>query len=179
MARRVPTDLTMLARLYEIWEPQEDARRQISEDLKELFAEAKSNGYNPKALRKAFAERYRLDHQTDEQALKANQTDEDTELYLSALARVRESDTDDEPAFPASAGAAADVEGGENAPALHVDTNSTEAQTEQVAGQIGNALGQDRESGVTTQPVDTFNLLHMPAPKPQFVQVPFEGAINQ
>lgn len=99
----------------------------------------------------------------------------------SSAGRVMVTNDDDgnEIYFTESKAVDLDVEGGENAPALHVDTNSTEAQTEQVAGQIGNALGQDRESGVTTQPVDTFNLLHMPAPKPQFVQVPFEGAINQ
>lgn len=94
MARQLPDDLSLLARLYERWEPQENKRRQISDDLKELFSEGKADGFNPKAMRKAFAERYRLDHQTAEQREKAEATDDETELYLSALARVRESDKD-------------------------------------------------------------------------------------
>lgn len=171
MARRVPTDLTMLARLYEIWEPQEDARRQISEDLKELFAEAKGNGYNPKALRKAFAERYRLDHQTDEQALKANQTDEDTELYLSALARVRESDADDA-GYPK----AEDRVAPETVPVSN-PAPATKSADPASAGAAADGMG---DQDAHAHPVDTTNVSQLRPVKPaQFVQVPFEGAINQ
>ena len=82
-----------------------------------------------------------------------------------------------EPADPASAGAAADVEGGENAPALHADTNSTE-NVGASAGRLHSIIEAPTESPAGVS-VDTSNLLHMPAPKPQFVQVPFDGTINQ
>lgn len=43
-----------LRSLYDRWSRLEEAKTEISEDLKELFAEAKSNGYDTKALRAAF-----------------------------------------------------------------------------------------------------------------------------
>lgn len=92
MTRPIPDDLSMLASFYRRWEPQEDRRREISDDLKELFSEAKGNGFNGKAMRRAFAAQYRLDHEDSEQREARELTDEETELYLSALARVRESD---------------------------------------------------------------------------------------
>lgn len=43
-----------LRSIYSRWQNLEADKAAISEDLKELFAEAKSNGYEPKALRIAF-----------------------------------------------------------------------------------------------------------------------------
>lgn len=43
-----------LRSIYSRWQNLEADKAAISEDLKELFAEAKSNGYDPKALRIAF-----------------------------------------------------------------------------------------------------------------------------
>ena len=43
-----------LRSIYSRWQNLEADKAAISEDLKELFAEAKSNGYNTKALREAF-----------------------------------------------------------------------------------------------------------------------------
>lgn len=100
MTRRAPADLNIVASFYARWSPHEDKRREIADDHKLMFAEAKSEGLNPKALRKAFAEQYRVENQTSEQAEKRNETDDDVELYLSALARVRE----DEPEHDAETG---------------------------------------------------------------------------
>ena len=90
MSRRPPADLNIVAAFYERWAPHEDKRRQIADDHKEMFAEAKAKGLNPKALRKAFAEQYRVENQTNDQAEKRAANDTDFELYLTALARVRE-----------------------------------------------------------------------------------------
>jgi len=43
-----------LRSIYARWERLEEEKRATAEDLKELFAEAKGNGYEPKALRIAF-----------------------------------------------------------------------------------------------------------------------------
>ena len=59
-----PPELSMLGGLYQRWAVMEDERRELSDDLKELFAEGKGEGLNPKAMRAAFAEQYRLDTQT-------------------------------------------------------------------------------------------------------------------
>jgi uncharacterized protein (UPF0335 family) len=98
VTRQVPSDLNIVRRFYDRWEPFEDTRRQISDDLKELFAEAKAEGLNPKALRSAFAEQYRVEHQTNDEAQKRLNDGTDFDLYLSALARVRESDDETPPA---------------------------------------------------------------------------------
>lgn len=97
MTRRAPSDLNIIATFYERWAPHEDRRREIADDHKEMFAEAKASGLNPKSLRKAFAEQYRVENQTTDQAEKRATNDGDFELYLSALARVREDDDEDEP----------------------------------------------------------------------------------
>lgn len=97
MARRPPADLDLVNQFYDRWAPYEGRRRDISDDLKELFAEAKGNGLNPKALRAAFAEKYRIDNQTSDEAEKRLRNDDDFELYMQALARVRESDDESDP----------------------------------------------------------------------------------
>lgn len=97
MTRRPPSDLNIIASYYARWEPYEAQRRDIARDLKELFAEAKSNGLNPKSLRAAFAEQYRVENQTSDEAEKRATNDADFELYLSALARVREGDEGHDP----------------------------------------------------------------------------------
>jgi len=76
--------------IYDEWEREETARRQQSDRLKELFKRAKDEGYNAKALRRAFAERYALEHFTGEKLQKREQDASDVDLYLTALAGVRE-----------------------------------------------------------------------------------------
>lgn len=80
--------------LYEEWEREERARRQQSERLKDLFKTAKSDGFNPKGLRVAFAEKYALDHDTGEKLQKRSQDASDADLYLATLAGPRR------PAYP-------------------------------------------------------------------------------
>ncbi|MGN6118038.1 MAG: GapR family DNA-binding domain-containing protein [Nitrobacter sp.] len=109
MTRQVPSDLNIVRRFYDRWEPFEDTRRQISDDLKELFAEAKAEGLNPKALRSAFAEQYRVEHQTSDEAKKRLNDGADFELYLSALARVREDDDETPPASQDNGGGPAET----------------------------------------------------------------------
>lgn len=96
MARRPPADPDALGAFYKRWTPYEDQRRNISDDLKTLFAELKARGLTPKSARIAFAEKYRVENQTADEADKRAASDEEVELYLSALARVRESDEDGE-----------------------------------------------------------------------------------
>lgn len=43
-----------LRSMYDRWSRLEEAKADIGGDLKDLFAEAKSNGYDPKAMRAAF-----------------------------------------------------------------------------------------------------------------------------
>lgn len=74
--------------LYAEWEREETARREQSERLKALFVAAKANNLNPKALRVAFKERYRIAHQTPDQAAKASELSDEVELYLITLAGV-------------------------------------------------------------------------------------------
>lgn len=117
-----------------------EERTAIGKDISEVFAEAKGNGFDVKALKIVIGKR-RQDH-AERMELEAI-----VELYEAALGmaftgRYHDNDEDARPsrarahveiinefgefpetAFPASAGAAADVGGGENAPALHVDTN--------------------------------------------------------
>lgn len=87
-----PPELSMLGAIYDRWQRMETDRRELSTDLKELFAEGKGHGFNPKALRKAFAEQYRLENEDADKASKREQNDADVELYLTALARVHERD---------------------------------------------------------------------------------------
>lgn len=77
-----------IRKLYDRWERFEDSRREMSDDLKELFAEGKASGHNPKAMRIAFAERYRQTHDDADKRAKRELQDEEVELYLAALAGV-------------------------------------------------------------------------------------------
>jgi uncharacterized protein (UPF0335 family) len=83
-----PPELSMLGAIYDRWQRMETDRRILSVDLKELFAEGKANGFNAKALRKAFAEKFRMENEDADKASKRQETDADVELYLTALARV-------------------------------------------------------------------------------------------
>lgn len=164
MTRRPPADLNIVARYYARWSPHEDKRREIAEDHKEMFAEAKAEGLNPKALRKAFAEQYRVENQTADQAEKRNETDADVELYLTALARVREDDAFDhvpDPATKAKRSAALDALAAMDAEIIDAETGviiepqhglraDTAAQTVQPHAAVADseALSEAVESSV-------------------------------
>ena len=75
--------------IYDEWEREEVARRAQSDRLKDLFKRGKDEGYNPKALRQAFAERFALEHFTGEKLQKRERDASDVDLYLAALAGVR------------------------------------------------------------------------------------------
>ena len=56
----------------------EEEKKTISDDVKEVYAEAKGNGYDPKVLRKVIALRKRdLDERKEEEAI--------MDLYLQAV----------------------------------------------------------------------------------------------
>jgi uncharacterized protein (UPF0335 family) len=59
----------------------EDEKKDISNSINDLYAEAKSNGYNPKALR-VVVRRQRADAQ------KQAELDADTDAYMAALGMV-------------------------------------------------------------------------------------------
>lgn len=74
--------MTQLRSIYERWQRLEEDKAAISEDLKELFAEAKANGYEPKALRIAF----RLKAKSEgPDAAEAAETAALVETYIAAL----------------------------------------------------------------------------------------------
>lgn len=73
----------MLRSYFERWQRLEAEKQQIAEDLKELFAEAKCNGFVPKAMRRVFAELTRDDAERAE----ANELDAVCDLYHASLTR--------------------------------------------------------------------------------------------
>lgn len=67
-----------LRQFIEQFEQLEAEKKDIAEQQKELMAEAKANGYDPKAMRKVIAERKRdKDDLAEEEAI--------VEMYRSAL----------------------------------------------------------------------------------------------
>lgn len=91
------TNITDINDLYATWAGEEDDRRAQQDRLKDLFGEAKDQGYNPKSLRAAFRIRYAEDHEGAKEREKRDRNDADLELYLTALARVREDEPDHDP----------------------------------------------------------------------------------
>ena len=71
-----------LRSIYARWQNLEADKAAISEDLKELFAEAKSNGYEPKALRIAFRLKAKAE---GPEAAEAAETAALVETYIAAL----------------------------------------------------------------------------------------------
>lgn len=90
-------DNSRIAELYETWETEELARCLQQERLKDLFAEAKDQGLNPKALRNAFRHKFSVKTETEDQRQKRERTDDETSIYIEALARVRMRVREDEP----------------------------------------------------------------------------------
>ena len=75
--------------IYAEWEREERARREQSDRLKDLFKNAKIEGFNPKGLRVAFAEKFALDHLPAEKVAKRSEDANDADLYLAALSGPR------------------------------------------------------------------------------------------
>jgi len=71
-----------LRSIYARWERLEEEKRATAEDLKELFAEAKGNGYEPKALRIAFRLKAKAE---GPEAAETAATAALVETYISAL----------------------------------------------------------------------------------------------
>ncbi len=67
--------------IFERWERLEGEKKAISDDLKELFAEAKLAGYDGKALRAAFNRKVKQDNASPAD----EQFDLVVETYLDAL----------------------------------------------------------------------------------------------
>lgn len=70
-----------LRSIFDRWSRLEGEKAVLGEDLRELFAEAKGNGYDPKALRIAFRSKVRAETETDAD----RETAALVETYLSAL----------------------------------------------------------------------------------------------
>lgn len=73
--------MSALRSFYQRWERLEADRKAILEDLKELFAEAKGDGWNPKSMRKAFREQSA--YEADADAMDADRAE--VELYLAEI----------------------------------------------------------------------------------------------
>lgn len=85
-AMKRPANMSRIRSFFERWERLETSRRELSDDLKELFSEAKSEGFNSKALRVAFAEKFRVENEPSAKAEKREMDEADADLYLAALA---------------------------------------------------------------------------------------------
>lgn len=88
------TDTGQIHSLFARWSRMETKRREQQDDLKDLFSEAKAFGFNTKSLRAAFAEKYREENEDAETRQKRATDDADLDLYLAALARVREAEAE-------------------------------------------------------------------------------------
>lgn len=66
---------------YDRWMRLEEAKAEVAEDLRQLFAELKSNGFTPKALRESFRRVRKADD--------ADQAEHDAlvDLYVASLTR--------------------------------------------------------------------------------------------
>jgi uncharacterized protein (UPF0335 family) len=126
-------DVSHIRSLYGRWQAQEADRRDQQQWFKDFFAEAKSLGFNPKALRVAFAEQYADAHDDADKLRKRAETGADVDLYLAALARVRE-DTpehdaetgeivEDEPEHEAASSGDFERDTAQSAPAHLIDGN--------------------------------------------------------
>jgi len=91
--------MSELRSYFERWQRLEDERKALGDDLKELFAEAKGNGFAPKAMRIAFRSIVAAENESDGDRETAAQV----ELYVneitgsrahSAPARTREGGID-------------------------------------------------------------------------------------
>jgi uncharacterized protein (UPF0335 family) len=72
---------TQIKAIFDRWERLEGEKKAISDDLKELFSEAKHAGYDGKALRAAFNRKVKQDAATPEDA----HFDAVVDVYLDAL----------------------------------------------------------------------------------------------
>jgi uncharacterized protein (UPF0335 family) len=72
---------------YDRWLRLEEAKAEIADDLKELFAELKGNGLDPKALRASFRRVRNIDS--------AEQQEQDSlvDLYVASLTGARHAHT--------------------------------------------------------------------------------------
>ena len=70
-----------LRSIYARWERLEEEKAATSADLKELFLEAKGNGYDAKALRAAF----RLRSMSSDEGVKQSEHEALVDLYLAGL----------------------------------------------------------------------------------------------
>lgn len=74
-----------LRSFFERWQRLEQAKAEISEDLKELFAEAKSDGWNTKAMRAVFRDKNREESETASDRANRDEFEAVCDLYRSAL----------------------------------------------------------------------------------------------
>lgn len=66
---------------FDRWQRLEQAKAEISDDLKELFAEVKSRGFNTKAMRIAFRDKVKSENMTDAD----REVDALVDLYLAEI----------------------------------------------------------------------------------------------
>lgn len=66
---------------FDRWSRLEGEKQATSEDLKDLFAEAKGNGFNTKAMRAAF----RVKRKRDDKPTEFDELQGEVDVYLAAL----------------------------------------------------------------------------------------------
>lgn len=82
---------SMLRSLVERIERMEEEKRNIAEDIKEIYTEAKSNGFDTKAIRKIVALRRKDRHEVEEE-------EAILEIYKAALGMLPDLEEDEEAA---------------------------------------------------------------------------------
>lgn len=75
----------ILQSTYRRWLVLEEAKAEVSADLKELMAELKASGFTPKSAREAF--RRERDAQDAQKSAEDQAFEDEVDLYRSALAR--------------------------------------------------------------------------------------------
>lgn len=124
-----------LRSFYERWQRLEEEKQAISDDLKELFAEAKGNGFDTKAMRAVFRDMGKDSAERDE-------AEAIYDLYWSSLnkpragrapARTREATIFPDPHLP-------EVDGGQPPPSSDADSAKTDGLLS-IVGQGGDQPG--------------------------------------
>lgn len=80
-----PTANDVLRSYFERWRRLEEEKGRVSEDLKELFLEAKQQGFNTKAMRVVFRDKEKLDNEDGADRADRQEFEALVELYRASL----------------------------------------------------------------------------------------------
>lgn len=168
--KRLVAEGVDLGALYRQWGREEDRRRTQQKWLKDFFADAKAKGLNPKAMRAAFKEHYRLTNETFEEANKRELAETDVELYLVSLAGVRTHEDDAEPDHDPETGEikepqAKPVQTGPRFGSPTTNAGAVAVEAPAINSQHGAESAEDEAQVATVSAPSSAQLIPEPAPK--------------